>query len=157
MVFLEGEQRFRLLQSRRQAAILLLELPDLRIDGRRLPPACLRRQPGLALLAPRVQVRRVESLGPQQRPQLSMPRTGVRPPKDRQLVSGREASTRMARGDFGIRHARHDVGLACGRPSARAASLCSSPLRSGSPTRDWVATIERILLINVLTPPRPQH
>ena len=39
----------------------------------------------------------------------------------------------------------------------RAASLRSSPLRSGSSTLDWVANIERILVINVLTPPRPEH
>ena len=38
-------------------------------------------------------------------------------------------------------------------PPLRAASLRSSPLRSGSPTLDCLVNIERILLINVLTLP----
>ena len=128
---MECEQGFRPAQSRRQPTVLLLELLELRIDSRRLPPTRLRHQPGLALLTPRAQVRGVEPLRPQELSQLAVPSTGVCPPEDVQLVGGRKAPTRVARGNFGIRNNGHDVGLECGRPSApgRLASLVAPVLR----------------------------
>jgi hypothetical protein len=47
-----SRQRFRLLQLRREAPILLLEFFQPRIDGHRFASAFLRRQSAFALLAP---------------------------------------------------------------------------------------------------------
>src|SRR2546427_762275 len=87
--FLEIEQRFGLLQPRREVPILLLEFLQPRIDGHRFAAAFLRRQSPFALLAPGDEMRGVESLFPQQRAELAVSDTGVGLSQHLQLVGGK--------------------------------------------------------------------
>jgi hypothetical protein len=72
-----------------------------RIDGTSLASAGLRRQPVLALPAPRHEMRRVQPLLPQERPELAVSRTGIGLPEDRELVGGREAPRAWRTGTSG--------------------------------------------------------
>ena len=44
-----------------------------------------------------------------------------------------------------------------GGPERRGDERSEAPRSGGSPIIDWSTSIDRILVINVLTPPRPQH
>ncbi len=84
-------------------------------------------------------------------------RPGGRPPAGGPpAVGGREGRRTAGRGPRESGCAGRTASSIGGDPPLRGASLRSSPLRSRSPSIDG-SSILRILRINVLTPPRPQH
>src|SRR5512139_1103768 len=147
-LFLDFDDHLGLLQLPLQARDLLLLLLHSWIHGLRLRAALARSQrdqgPLLPLAAPRRQQRGVQTLAPQQRPQLARRLARVRLPQDLQPVLGAEAPALRLRHHLGVRGPA-SVGGNSGRPTGSLRFRRILHLSNGSNS----------LSVHPSTPPRP--